>query len=404
MAKKSAPRTIDTPRTTDVDFARDGARAFWKRVLPKTTINYTDKSGKARTIDFDDDYLDDVAAAHAGGALDQTPFVLADEDNRHTMDPERFRGEVTAFAREDELPEDIAAAVAAENGGLVPPGLYSRIAFASKKAARAVLDNPKLGVSMRIREGFERDADGKKFARAPIHVLGTLDPKIPQLGSWVPALDLSNYAPGDVIDLSGTTYGDDMGSKRKDETTDLATATVVPDIDDVDPDDIADWTDEQLASFIAQYASDDAEGDTDDDTDDAEGDTDEQESDMSNTAAADIEFANEQASTARREAREALNRAAEMRWAADRAGLLRDGVPPAALDLAEPVLRRPNDTVVDLSNFDEDDLNVTEVVRGLIDMQKGTIDFSTAQGHGSDNAKDDDVEADVRKRFDTIEI
>lgn len=407
-------RSILTPRLDD-EFARAGAKSYWKRVLPIRAINYVDKAGKARVIDFDERYLADVKASFEAGALDDSksaPFVLADKDNAHTMDPERFRGEVTAMARESELPDDIKAAIVASEGRLTP-GLYSRIDFASKKAAKAVVLNPKLPVSMRIRENVER-SDGQKFPAVAIHVLGTMDPKIPGLGAWLPATaDLSEYAADDIVDLSDKTYRETTVGKQK-KTKDVqlggGTATIeVPKIEDVDADDIAKWTDEQLTAFLEQYApgegdgDDSGDGDGDDDSGDGDGDGDDSDDDspeatLSNTANADIQFANEQAANAQRQAREALNRAAQIEWSATRSGLIREGVPPHVLDLAEPVLSRANDTVLDLSNFDEDDLNVTEIVRELVAGYKGTIDLSVAAGHGGND--DSDPEKAVRERFD----
>ena len=396
-------RLIETPRVADADFSKGGARSFWTRILPKQSVNYTDKSGKSRVLDFNDETLGDVKAAHEADGLGNggtTPFVLAGKDNEHTMDPERYRGDVTQMVREDELPEETKAALIAKHG-TVPSGLYGKVRFPSKKLARAVTSNPNLGVSARIREGVER-SDGKKFSRLAIHVLGTMNQVIPGTGGWTPAVDLSEYASDDVIDLSGESYGATKMPKTKDkkDVKLAATATVeVPDIDDVKPEDIAGWTDEALEAFLGQYAPGEADEATEEPqakiekTDPApEGTDPDPEVTLSTSAKTeDIDFASHPAVVeANRTAREALNRAAEMRWAADRKGLLGEGVPPHVLDLAEPVLGRANDTVIDLSVFEEDDVNVTEIVRELVEGYKGTIDFSAPAGHGGegeDNAE-----------------
>jgi len=54
-----------------------------------------------------------------------------------------------------------------------------------------------------------------------------------------------------------------------------------------------------------------------------------------------------------------------------------EGVPAAALDLAAPVLNRADDMVIDLSFAQEEDVNVSAIVRGLLDSLKGTVDLST---------------------------
>lgn len=102
---------------------------------------------------------------------------------------------------------------------------------------------------------------------------------------------------------------------------------------------------------------------------------------MSNKAAADIELANQRAVAAEKRANEAMKRVADAEWREERASLLSQGVPPAALDLAAPVLNRGDDMVIDLSNYDEANLDVSAVVRGLLETLKGTVDLSNEQGH-----------------------
>lgn len=379
-------RIIDTPSTREADFSRAGARSFWKHILPERAINYRGRDGKQRVIDFNSSYHDDLKAAFSSKALTQTPFVLADADNAHTMDPERFRGEVSALAKAEELPEKVRRDLEAKHGS-VPKGLYAKIEFATKKAARAVMENGKLPVSARIREGFER-SDGKEFPRALVHVLGTMDPKIPDLAPWTPAVDLSEYAHDDVLDLSHESYTEarkmPKQKKSKKSDVDLATATVVPDIDEVTADDIAEWDDATLTAFLDQYASDQ----DDDGDDDADDDNDEDEDDEMGNRSQDIELANARAAEADRRSRAALDRAAKIEWGATRKELLRDGVPPHVLDLAEPVLARANDLVIDLSNSEEDDLDVTSIIRDLVDGYKGTIDLSEIElGHGGQDGQ-----------------
>lgn len=404
-------RSVLTPKLDD-EFSRESARVYWKRVLPLDKINYRDKTGRARVIDFNDRYLADVQNALTQGALDNrtsAPFVLADKDNAHTMDPERYRGDVTSLVREHELPEGIKAAVI-EREGKLPQGLYARTEFASKKLAKAVVNNPRLPVSMRLREDVER-SDGKKFAAMPIHVLGTMDPKIPGLGDWIPATaDLSEYAADDVLDLSDESYTEATVAKKNKSDKDVSLAggaatLEVPTLDKIEElwgSDVEQWDDDKLNAFLAQYAPEDK---TDDDTDQDDGDDgedaddddgDEGDTSMSGNGEKDIALA--EAQEARREARSALKSAAEIKWSATRAATLRKGVPPWVLDLAEPVLMRPNDTVLDLSEFeDEDDINITQIVQKLVAGYEGTIDFSEQEGHGGSD--DSDPEKSVREDF-----
>jgi hypothetical protein len=151
-----------------------------KRLLPAGSINY-----KGRRIDFTPDYLSRLAAAFRDQAYPQVPFQLAPGDNSHTNDPERYAGQVV----------DLQAA---------PDGLWITLA-ATERGNRVLTENPDLGVSARIVEGYAR-SDGKFWPEAIQHVLGTLDPRIPQLGGWQ-TVDAANEAEI-TIDLSGTVFED----------------------------------------------------------------------------------------------------------------------------------------------------------------------------------------------------
>jgi hypothetical protein len=342
--------------------ARDGHLAFWKQILPKKTIHYTAKDGSRQTLDFTDQYLRDLAS---NSAVDKVGFLLADRDNAHTMDPERWRGEVAAM----EVRED---------------GLYGKIVFPSVEAARAVLDNPALGVSARIRENIGR-SDGSTVARGIVHVLGTLDPQVSGMTPWQPT-DLST-SQDEVLDLSEQEY-ETMAEQKS--LTDYTEA----DIDAMDEDAL----DEFLAQFVPGFDATLVE--TEDEHEDAEkGELVGAGADMSNgTGTTDLDLANARADQATAFANEALRRVADAEWREERTGYLGDGVPPAALDLAAPVLNRASDMVIDLSNSGEDDVNVSAVVRGLLDSLKGTVDLSAESGHfGTHSGEDNPDQAILDK-------
>ena len=86
----------------------------------------------------------------------------------------------------------------------VPDGLY--VILEPTPRGEAVLrENPYLGVSARIVEQYSR-ADGQFFPAAIQHVLGTLDPRIPGLGSWQP-VEMANGGDSAVtIDLSNLSF------------------------------------------------------------------------------------------------------------------------------------------------------------------------------------------------------
>jgi len=137
-------------------------------VLPVGQVAY-----RGRTLDFTRDYLTELARNFNAGAADQVPFLLADAQNQHHSLPERFRGEVKGVEVEAD-------------------GLYALIET-SEEGSRLLADNPRLGVSARIR--------GDKVLE---HVLGTLDPVVTGMKPWE-AIELSSgSAP--VIDLTAASY------------------------------------------------------------------------------------------------------------------------------------------------------------------------------------------------------
>lgn len=351
-------------RNTSLDFAGGkGSRlSFWKQVLPKKIVHYTDHtSGKRKTIDFRDEKMLSHLATAPG--KDEVDFMLAPSDNSHTMDPERRRGKVSAMEVRDD-------------------GLYARIDFPDADSAKAVLSNPNLGVSARIRPNIEK-SDGTVNPLGIIHILGTLDPQISGMKPWEKA-DLS--APGDdVLDLSSEEY-DDMAKKKK--------------LDDYTEADLDGMTDEELDEFLAEHAPSVADLISDEDGDEPDSDSDEEDEnenddpadededdteDEENLVGVGADMSKFQASIdlANARANEALRRAAEAEWKAEREKYLGEGVPPWALDLAAPILTRADDMVIDLSNEGgPKDVNASETVRKLLDGFKGTVDLSAEAGHG----------------------
>jgi len=369
-----------TLRNADYDLsARDGKLAFWKQILPMKSIHYTAKDGQRKTIDFDKEYLTDLAT---NMAVDKVGFLLADKDNAHTMDPERWRGEVAQM----EVRED---------------GLYGKIVFPSPEAAKAVLDNPELGVSARIREGVAR-SDGSTVSRGIIHVLGTLDPQVSGMSPWQ-ATDLSTEQD-EVLDLSEQEYAD-MADKTKalsDYTEADIEAMTEAELDEFLKAHVPDF-DLYTGADTDEHESDEDEGDEDDEDHEPEKALAGAGADMSKPTGQDIDLATQAVAQANARAEEALRRVAEAEWASERSALLAKGVPPHALDLAKPVLCRADDMVIDLSVTNEADVNVSEVVRGLLDALEGTVDLSTEEGHnGNFKAGDgEDPDAEMLATWDT---
>ncbi|QFG07908.1 hypothetical protein SEA_INTOLERANT_13 [Streptomyces phage Intolerant] len=334
---------------------------FRKKILPKGTIDY-----KGRKIVFDDAYLTDLAASFHAGAYDQVPFMLADSSNAHTMDPERYRGDIKGV----EVAED---------------GLWGTFEL-SADAAELVKKNPKLGVSARIVEGYSR-ADGKTFPRAMQHVLGTLDPRIPGLGAWT-EVALSGYDSTDeVLDLTAAEFeGDEDVAKQTEETIDGLTREEY----------------EQLLASLDLEDGDLEEGDGDEDEGD-EGDGSEETDEGRVPAGAGASLSNDGGNAielANNEIRTLKVQLAADRFNADKREYVRKGVPPALVELARPVLEAPDGFVLDFSNDGGEKVDAADVVRKLLDSAVGYIDIARERGHAVDfsneeneDGTDEDAEA-----------
>jgi hypothetical protein len=393
MAKREQDRTIYTP-TIETNLAETQDRlVYWKQILPEAPIQYTE-NGQVRTIDFNADYHRDCIKSFRDHAIDQTCFQIADSKNRHgrDFDPERQRAEVVDMATWDDLPDDVKEKVGSDKRGL-----YAKMRFFDKNAAKSVEQNPGLGVSARVRENFMR-ADGKFIKRAVIHVLGTIDPRVTGMSGWQ-AADLS-YDPdnGYVLDLSNEHYEGNAAMAPKSKSKGNNTLDHIPSDDEIDA-----MTDEELDAFLAAGQAElDAETGEDDEPDDDELDDELDELDdepdddqgvgnsrtretvgasLTNPQRRAIDLANAQAAQANQRANDALKRQAKAEFRGYRTELIAAGVRPADVDLCEPILTRANDMVVDLSNDDSDDINVTEIVRTLLESHRGDIDMSIEQGH-----------------------
>ena len=173
--------------------AKVGGRLYRKQLLPVGSINY-----KGRRIDFTRDKLAAMADAFRAGAFDSVPLVMADVDNRHTMDPRATAGEMVDL----ELTAD----------GL--DGVFR----ASEEAAKLLDSYPKVGISARILENYER-ADGKSFPAAIQHALITSDPRITGMRPWE-AVNLSGEVQVDsVLDLTAESFAHPGGQEGADTST-----------------------------------------------------------------------------------------------------------------------------------------------------------------------------------------
>lgn len=332
---------------------------FRKKILPLGTIDY-----KGRKIKFDRQYLTDLASSFHDGAFDQVPFMLADKDNAHTMDPERYRGDIKGV----EVGED---------------GLYGLLEL-QPDAAELVRKNPNLGVSARIVEGYDR-ADGKSFSRAMQHVLGTLDPRIPGLGAWQ-EVALSGYdGDAQVLNLTQSTYeGAEMPQKQPEGN--------VPDVD------LSKLTDEDLAKLLASLPDDEDEDD-EDDTDMDDKTRTPVGASLSNDHPAMIELANQRTELAKLKAE-----AATARFDAERERYIQTGVPPYMVDLARPILEASVPTTIDLSNgIESKTVDAGQIVREMLSKMAGTLELARERGYNADFSNSGESDED-KERQNTLKL
>jgi hypothetical protein len=332
-----------------------GKRLFRKQILPIGEIEY-----EGRTLSFTRDYLNDLAKSFNASAFDQVPFLLANERNEHHSDPEKYRGETVGV----EVGDD---------------GLYGLIQL-SEEGAKVVEENPKLGVSARIIRGIQNGKDALQ------HVLGTLDPKVTGMKPWE-AVSLSKHQDAEVVDLTSLQF-----TEAGDPESDSSSRTVSDKLSDADRDTLvtlakkegakdalidAGISDEEVKEVVEGLIASAREEETSDDKQPVAA--------LSKEQSEAIELAEKRANEADRRVRNVEAELAEAKFQREREKLIAAGVPPADIDLAEPVLKGGSG-VIELSNGTKVDAH--SVVSKLLDQRKGTIDFSVI-GVGAGNSEDD---------------
>lgn len=420
------PVEVRTPVATG-DAEKVGRRLWRKQVLP-----IGDFQIGSRHLKVTPDYCRQVASAFADEAYDTVPTMLADKTNDHTMAVLDEGGQVLALDTEDD-------------------GLYATVQL-SEPVNERVEANKRLGVSVRIRENYDR-SDGKYYPAAMQHLLLTWDPRIPSMRPWEP-IDLSN--PVDdvlVIDLSAATYESTtpteegrptMADLTPDELAQVR--AVLPLLErlqesgqDTAPPAEGEPTDEDLDAEYARIAQeifgdldDEEDGDTDSATETATGpgggDGDDQDDDKddrdddgdgdgshrrpadqadtgqpaeqvaaSNTGGDYLELSNAARAEDRSRILELSNQLDEANYEREREQLVRaTGLPPSIIELARPVLQGSRH-VVELSNGSEVDAGeVMRKVLAAVGEKVQLLDLSAAIG--TDEPTDEDKQAAERRR------
>lgn len=392
-----------------------GPRVFRKQVLKKGTISY-----QGQRIEFDDRFLRGVVKAFRGGAYDQVPFQFADPENRHNMDPDKFRGEVKGL----ELTDDGVDA----------------IIEATPEGAEVIQKNPRLGVSARIVTDLSK-SDGRKYPVAIQHILATMDPRLTGMRPWQ-SVDLSedDDDEDDVLDLTAARFkeGNKVGTKTRKKTAapqvvqidlsqlddsvfkDLLLAAVEEAEADTDTEEVTRTTRETVKRKTPKQRRQQAVEDLDEEDDeDLEEDDEDVESDevLDEDESEDEELDEEvdedeeeerpvaKKSKKRKDVklsapvvkRRKVDRArrlelklAAQEWSSQRGDLARAGVPPHLLDLAAPIMSQPDALVIDLSESGEPNADAKAIVAKMLDSVRGFIDLAPEMGHGISSISDDE--------------
>lgn len=186
-------RQVLTPQAIGQAVELSAGSGLWKKqILPARTIKY-----KGRDLNFDRRYFTELSNSFKRRAFDQVPTQIADAANKHNNDPRNTGGELVDLSVEDD-------------------GLYG-IFRPNLVGAQVLANNPKIGVSARILEGYRR-SDGASFGKALQHVLLTVDPHIPGMKPWEKVAELSaDEQPEDTIDLSSGTEEEEEMPRTKEQ-------------------------------------------------------------------------------------------------------------------------------------------------------------------------------------------
>jgi hypothetical protein len=319
---------------------------FRKQILKFGTINYTDRKGNTRKITFDTAYGRNLIKAFKKRAYAQVPFQLADADNRHTNDPTRTGGEVVGV--------DLSADGSGVDGILRTWG----------EGTRVVEQNPKLGVSSRMFENITM-SDGRTFPVALQHVLGTVDPQQKDQHPWekIDSVELSAGSIAESVDLSTATYERSATMPETEGGGDTVTLTLSPEKaarlnqlleDDEGLEGLAD----QLSALGIDL------DDTDEDDEDPEEETSETELSSPNTEA--IELANAQIASQEQRLVELTGQLRRQRVNTEVDTFQREGLSPAVLDLARPLLAVETGAVELANGVPGEAVDPGEVIREVL--------------------------------------
>lgn len=343
------PTLIDGP-TIKVKDKASGKTYYRKRILPEGTFDYKTSTGEKVKLDLTETQLKTFVDSFKNKAYDEVPFQFGKHDN----DPTLRRGTLvqTEYVKGKGL-----------------DGLFELDA----EAATYVQKYPNFGVSPRLVLGIDR-ADGKKFAGAIQHVAGTVVPRMTGMGPWE-KVELSEEGDTDsstpVIDLS-TEFIKIARDRKVVNVTETTQETGGEKVFQLSEDEY-NFFKNMKAEYEAIMAKETP----------TLSPAPVNSVELSEEVKAEIQAAKDQAAAAA--AGLASIKADSLResWSAKKQLLLSQGVPPAALDLADPVMTSTDSQVFNLST-DDGPVQITarEQMLGQLELMKGMVDLSGERGHG----------------------
>jgi hypothetical protein len=342
------PTLTDGP-TTKVKDKTSGKTYYKKRILPEGSYDYKTPGGEKIKLDLTAGELQKFVSSFKEKAYDEVPFQFGKHDN----DPTLRKG---TLAHVEHIP------------GKGIEGYFEL----DSDAASYVEKYPNFGVSPRLVLDISR-ADGKKFPGAIQHVAGTVVPRMTGMGPWQ-KVELSEDGDTDdstpVIDLSTETIKVEREGKvvTTPETTSGEGGQKVFTL-----------SQEEYEFFKRQKAE----------FEEIMGSTKEEEKKVTSSVelSEDAKKAIADAKTAADNALAGLaaikKDAAAAEWSAKKSLLLSQGVPPAALDLADPVMTAPEPQVYDLDTAEGTvKVSAKDQMLGQLELMKGMVPLGAEEGHG----------------------
>lgn len=331
--------------TSKVTDKATGKIYYKKQILPEGKYTYKTSDGKDLELDLTADKIKSYIQAFKDKAYDEVPFQFG----AHSNDPTIRKG---TLANVEHVP------------GKGAWGYFEL----DEQAAQYVEKYPNFGVSPRLVLNLKR-MDGKEFPGAIQHVAGTVVPRASGMSPWE-KIELSEDEQIDgaqVFDFSDETIKAHKDVKVGDvtKTTGKGEGGTSVTLSEEEYDFFKKMrTEYQEAERLLSESSGGGGTKTEKSTVDL--------SEVTGKADAALAAIAEMRASAVRES-----------WIAKKQLLLSQGVPPAALDLADPVMTAVESQVYDLAT-EEGTVKVDAKTQmlGQLELMKGMIDLGGEKGHG----------------------